>query len=123
MLKITSTFHAHPSMIYLEKIYDAPRQIVSLDDKEHSPLMGHILTDDEIRRARTELTELGYIAQDRHSRLYLTLKGSECVRDHRKTTLAIKLSSIAIGVSILAFLKPPSFDLVTILYELLRGAK
>lgn len=118
-----SPFHPHPSMIYLEKIYDAPRQIVSLDDKEHSPLTGHTLTDDEIRRARTELTELGYIAQDRYSRLYLTLKGSECVRDHRKTTLAIKLSSIAIGVSILAFLKPSSFDLVTILYELLRGAK
>lgn len=118
-----SPFHPHPSMIYLEKLYDAPRQSVLLWDDENSPLMGRILTSDEIRRARLELTELGYIEQDQHGSLYLTLKGSEFVRNHRRTTLAVRLSITAIVVSTLALLKPPSFDLMTIVYTLLRGAQ
>ena len=34
-----SPFHPHPSMIYLEKLYDAPRQSVLLWDDENSPLI------------------------------------------------------------------------------------
>lgn len=116
-----SIFHTHPTMLYLEKLYNAPRQSADLFDAENSPLMGNALTSDEIRRARVELTELGYIEQDRHGRLHLTLKGSEFVRSHRRTTITVKLSVAAIIISILALLKPPSFDIVAILYKLLQG--